>query len=67
MGAGNCMGRTWEQRASRNHVSGPICSGPVRLYGSVLKTKQLGLANWACAGSTCYADWASDSGPKLGL
>ena len=50
MGAGNCMGRAWEERASRNHVSGLACSGPVRLDGSVLKTKQLGLIYQAIMG-----------------
>ena len=50
MGAGNCMGRAWEERASRNHVSGPVCSGAVRLDWSVLKTKQLGFVYQATVG-----------------
>ena len=44
------MGRAWKERASRNHVSGLVCSSPVRLDGSVLKTKQLGLVYQATMG-----------------
>ena len=44
------MGRAWKERANRNHVSGPVCSGPVRLNESVLKTKQLGLVHQATVG-----------------